>query len=163
MPVVKALMRLSGWVGSSAAYICHLCDKHQTLIYAGPYLPSTMHFHPGNLNISIIPGFPFTKFSQAALKTVWNLISWPQSQTSCKRDFNVRVDQEPMVDLLYTDICDMVRPSIKMYLFAMLLPYPSISVWVSRYSRTLVARTRLSRTPGMARTRSSVPAISLYI
>ena len=33
----------------------------------------------------------------------------------------------------------------------------------SIYSRTLVARTRLSRTPGIARTRSSVPAISLYI
>ena len=31
------------------------------------------------------------------------------------------------------------------------------------YSRTLVARTRLSRTPGIARTRSLVPAISLYI
>ena len=31
------------------------------------------------------------------------------------------------------------------------------------YSRTLVALTRLSRTPGIAQTRSSVPAISLYI
>ena len=31
------------------------------------------------------------------------------------------------------------------------------------YSRTLVARTGLSRTLGIARTRSSVPAISLYI
>ena len=31
------------------------------------------------------------------------------------------------------------------------------------YSRTLVARTRLSRTKGIARTRMSVPAISLYI
>ena len=46
----------------------------------------------------------------------------------------------------------------------------SASVWkgvygleIMMYSRTLVARTRLSRTPGIARTRSSVPAISLYI
>ena len=102
-PVVKALTRLSGWVGSSGAYIGHLYDKGQTR--TGPYLPSTMYFHPGNLNISIIP---FTKFSQAVLKTVRVLISWPQSQTSCKRDFNVGVDQEPMLDLLYTDICGIV-------------------------------------------------------
>ena len=32
-----------------------------------------------------------------------------------------------------------------------------------KYSRTLFARTRLSRTPVIARTRLSVPAISLYI
>ena len=39
----------------------------------------------------------------------------------------------------------------------------ALEVWFSIYSRTLVARTRLSRTPGIARTRSSVLAISLYI
>ena len=76
-----------------------------------------------------------------------------------------QLDTCKCVVLFFMYICKCSLMPFMYVLFVKILSYVEEikNIYLASYSRTLVARTRLSRTLGIARTRSSVPAISLYI